>query len=347
MKRTFIAAIGLALAVVISNQALHWLNEKSDLFVWAGYLTLAALASLAVGGSRILWRRWRLSEAARRIAMLSLLLAAMVASPACRYKTVPPGHVGIRVEFAGSERGVQEIPLQTGRIWFNPFTEAVLDYPIFVQRAIWTRSAQEGSPVNEEISFQSRDALHFSADVSVSYQLLRDKVPHFYVQFRNDNVEHFTHGFLRDAVRNAIGRVAVGYTAEEINGARQAEITEKAMALLTEKLAPIGVEVIQLGFTAPPRPPEEVANAIRMKVAAIQHAEQAENEKRQAVAEGEKTVALAQATARANDAINRSITPQLVQWRQLEILSAKWDGKFPQVQGGNATPMLMIPPPAR
>ena len=92
------------------------------------------------------------------------------------------------------------------------------------------------------------------------------------------------------------------------------------------------------------RPPEEVAFAIKSKIAAIQRAEQAENERRQAVAEGEKTVALAQATARANDSINRSITPQLVQWRQLDILNAKWDGKFPQVQGGTGNPMLMLQP---
>lgn len=342
MRRTFLAAVILGLAVITMNKALSWLNQKSDLYVWAGYLTLAAMVSLAVGAAHHLWRQWRLTEAAKRILTLSAITALALSTSGCRSKTIPPGHVGIRVEFAGADRGVQNIPLQTGRIWYNPFTEDVLDYPTFVQRAIWTRAANEGSPTNEEISFQSKDSLHFTADVAVSYQLLRDKVPNFYVQFRNDNIEAFTDGFLRDAVRNAIGKVATAYTAEEINGQKQAEITEQAMSVVTGKLAPIGIEIIQLGFTSPPRPPEEVANAIRSKIAAIQRAEQAENEKRQAIAEGEKNVALAGATARANDLINRSITPQLVQWRQLEILNAKWDGKFPQVQGGNVNPLMML-----
>ncbi|MFN7919369.1 MAG: prohibitin family protein [Bryobacteraceae bacterium] len=337
MKTIILGGVISGVALLWLNFALRLLNEPSDTLVAAGYLLLVALAAAAFGLARRLRANWL------HAGKISLLAIAAVSLTGCSFKTVPPGHVGIRVEMSGSDRGVQEIPLKTGRVWYNPFTESVLDYPTYVQRAIWTRSSVEGSPNNDEISFQSKDALHFTADVAISYQLDRDKVPHFYVQFRNDNIAAFTHGFLRDAVRNAIGKVANEYTAEEINGIKQSEITEKAMTVVSQKLAPIGVVVVQLGFTAPPRPPEEVAMAIKSKIAAIQRAEQAENEKRQAIAEGEKSVATAQATARANELINRSITPQLVQWRQLEILQAKWDGRFSQVQGGG-NPMLLVQP---
>lgn len=335
MLKVLAAATAVGLAVMIWNLALAWLNEPSDLKVWAGYLTIVAIVAAAVKGVRI-WIRQNKN--------ILGLIALVALTTGCTYKTIPPGHVGIRVEMTGSDRGVQNIPLQTGRVWYNPINESVLDYPTYVQRAIWTHSSVEGSVNNDEISFQSKDALHFTADVAVSYQLLRDKVPHFYVQFRNDNINSFTHGFLRDAVRNAIGKIANEYTAEEINGIKQSEITEKALSVVSKRLEPIGVEIVQIGFTSPPRPPEEVSRAIKNKIAAIQRAEQAENERREAIAEGEKTVALAQATARANEVIQRSVTPQLMQWRQLDILSAKWDGKFPQVQSGNANPMLMLQP---
>ena len=335
MWTLFVAAVVLGAAVMLWNQALRWLNEPSAWKVWAGYLTIAGMLSLIWGGGRWL---------VRRRGMHWMVAAAAIGLSGCAYKTVPPGHVGIRVEMTGADRGVQNIPLQTGRIWYNPVNETVLEYPTFVQRAIWTRSSTEGSPHNDEISFQSKEGLHFTADMAVSYQLLRDKVPYFYVQFRSDNIAAFTHGYLRDAVRNAVGKLANGYSAEEINGSKQGEISEKAMAMVSKSLSQIGVDFVQMGFTSPPRPPDEVAYAIKSKIAAIQKAEQAENERRQAIAEGEKTVALAQAQARANDAINRSVTPQLMQWRQLEILNAKWDGKFPQVQGGNAAPMLMLQP---
>jgi hypothetical protein len=86
---------------------------------------------------------------------------------------------------------------------YNPLNEAVLTYPTYVQRAIWTSSALEGRPINDEISFQSAEGLRFTPDVDFSYQLLREQVPHFYVKFRNDDLDVFTHGFFRDAVRNA------------------------------------------------------------------------------------------------------------------------------------------------
>lgn len=330
MKAFVFSAVGLAFALVFFNHALHLLNEPSDAAVWLGYFMLIALGAGLIGIAGYVRRHWG-----------RLTMIAIIAISASGCKTVPPGHVGIRVELSGTDRGVQEIPLRTGRVWYNPITESLFDYPTYVQRAIWTRASNEGSPGNDEISFQSKDALHFTADVAISYQLKRDKVPAFYVQFRNDNIAAFTHGFLRDAVRNAIGKAATQYTAEEINGSRQADITEQSMKFVSDKLQPIGVEIVQLGFTAPPRPPDEVAGAIKSKIAAIQRAEQAENEKRQAVAEGEKTVALAHAQARANDVINRSISPQLVQWRQLDILQSKWDGKFPQVTGASS-PMLML-----
>ena len=61
------------------------------------------------------------------------------------YKVVGPGHVGIVVKQSGSDRGVQDFPVQSGRVWYNPVNEVVLSYPTYVQRAIWTSSLQEGA----------------------------------------------------------------------------------------------------------------------------------------------------------------------------------------------------------
>ena len=54
---------------------------------------------------------------------------------------------------------------------------------------------QEGRPVNDEISFQSAEGLRFTADINVSYQLTAGQVPRFYVKFRSDDLDAFTHGF--------------------------------------------------------------------------------------------------------------------------------------------------------
>jgi regulator of protease activity HflC (stomatin/prohibitin superfamily) len=257
------------------------------------------------------------------------------------YKVVTPGHVGIVVKQSGTDRGVQDFPVQSGRVWFNPVNEVVLTYPTYVQRAIWTSNTQEGRSINDEISFQSAEGLRFNSDVNVSYQLTAAQVPKFYVKFRSDDLDAFTHGFFRDAVRNAF-RVSTGYRAEDINGAKQTELIERVLEQVRLTMQPYGVDVLQLGFATPPRPPESVKSAIESKIAATQHAERAENEKRQAIAEAAKAVEIARGQAQANDLLTRSLSAQLMQWKQLEILEQKWNGQFPQVLGNNAMPLLSM-----
>lgn len=280
----------------------------------------------------------------RRIAGLALAAVPMLGGiwliTSC-YRVVMPGYVGIVVKQSGSDRGVQDFPVRSGRVWYNPVNEVVLTYPVFVQRAIWTSSVSEGKPVNEEIAFQSAEGLRFTADVNASYQLTAAHVPEFYVRFRNDDLEAFTHGFFRDAVRNAF-RLSTAYRAEEISGVRQTELIDRVADQLRSALRPYGVDLLQLGFAAPPRPPESVKQAIEAKIAATQLAERAENEKRQAIAEAAKAVEIARGQAQANELLTRSLTPQLMQWKQLQILSERWNGQFPQVVGTGATPLLQL-----
>jgi len=257
------------------------------------------------------------------------------------YRVVAPGHVGIVVKQSGTDRGVQDFPVQSGRVWFNPINEIVLTYPTYVQRAIWTSSVSEGRPMNDEISFQSSEGLRFNADVNVSYQLTAGQVPKFYVKFRSDDLDAFTHGFFRDAVRNAF-KVSAGYRAEDINGVRQSELIDRVVEQLRQAMQPYGVDVLQLGFATPPRPPESVKQAIEAKIAATQHAERAENEKRQAIAEAAKAVEIARGQAQANELLTKSLSPQLMQWKQLEILEQKWNGQFPQVTGNGAMPLFQM-----
>jgi len=274
--------------------------------------------------------------------MRSITMVCAALSLTGCYRVVAPGHVGIVVKQSGSDRGVQDFPIQSGRVWYNPVNEVVLTYPTYVQRAIWTSSTQEGRPMNDELSFQSAEGLRFTADVNVSYQLSREQVPHFYVKFRNDDLDGFTHGFFRDAVRNAF-KNSTQYRAEDINGTKQGELIDKVLEQVRDTMRPFGVEVIQLGFAAPPRPPETVKQAIESKIAATQHAERAENEKREAIAEAAKSVEIARGQAMANDLLTKSLTPTLVQWKQLEILEQKWNGQFPQVVGSSVIPLLSMP----
>ncbi len=280
------------------------------------------------------------------IAILALLLVVSVVG----FARIEPGHVGIKVHYGGSQRGVDDFPTQIGWVFYIRGFSTVLEWPVFTQTVIWTQSRHEGRALNEEISFNSREGMPFTADVSVSYRLEPDRVPHFYVQFRTDHMDIWSHGYLRNVTRDAFNEEGTRYTAEELYGERKEEFLKSSRQRVQEHMKPFGVSVEQFGFVGPPRPPEPVAKAIEAKIKAIQDAIRTENEvratraeaaKRVAEAEGlaKATVARAEGDARANAILAASITGTLLQWRQLELQQqaiAKWNGVRPQFEGVGA-----------
>jgi regulator of protease activity HflC (stomatin/prohibitin superfamily) len=176
------------------------------------------------------------------------------------------------------------------------------------------------------------------------------------VKFRNDDVKGFTHGFFRDQVRDSLNEVAVKYTADELYGEKKSQFISEALGRVREHVSVFGVNVISLGYASSPRPPAQVVSAINTKIAAIQLATQKENELRQAeadakkvvaTAEGEakKKIAMAEGEARASELVAKSITPQILQWRQMEIQQdavRKWNGVLSQYNGSGVVPFLNI-----
>lgn len=199
--------------------------------------------------------------------------------------------------------------------------------------------------MNEEITFTNKDQMLIGADISLSYSLKAEKVPAFYVKFRNDDIDGFTHGFLRNVARDMFNETAGKYTIEQImgdNGPFLAEVRQK----LQTQVEPIGVVIEQFGLIGAPRPPQPVVDSINLKVQAIQNASRVENEIRQSQAEAQKAIAKAEGEAKSNQILANSITPTLLQWRQLDLQQRsieKWNGVTPVYTGGGAVPFLQLP----
>ena len=114
----------------------------------------------------------------KKLAMFMVLAFVVVATTGCVGCTrIGPGYAGIVVNLAGDERGVNEIPVETGWLWYNPFTQQVMEYPTHVQTHTWTKDQREQSPVNEQISFNSKDGMQITADISLSYRIEAASVP--------------------------------------------------------------------------------------------------------------------------------------------------------------------------
>ena len=299
-------------------------------------------------------RRWvKFGVAAVAVLIVGSIFLNYVAS----ITRIGAGYVGVEVLLSGSQRGASEIPVRTGWVFYSPLRSQIIEFPTFVQTVKWTHDMNEGRAVNEEMSFNSKEGMEIYSDVSLSYSIDAKRVPDFYVKYRVNDLDLFTHGILRDVVRNSLNEVASTYNVEQIYGEQKAEFIDKVQALIQKRMEPVGVMIQQFGFIGAPRVPAVIAEAITSKAQAIQDAERARNElaktqaeaaKQIAAAEGDAKAAVtrAQGEAEANRIRQNSLTPQLLELRKIENqkeLIERWNGQLPSVQTGNSSMLMELP----
>src|SRR5215472_2834760 len=294
--------------------------------------------------------------------LLVLLLGAVVLLNIVRVTRVGAGYVGIEINLAGSQRGAQEIPIRTGWLFYSPLKTQVIEFPTFVQTVKWTSDVNEGHPMNEELVFNSKEGQEVRADVSLSYAIDPIRVPEFYVKYRTDDLDRFTHGMLKDIVRNSLNEMASTYTLEDIYGENKARFLTETRQRIQAQVEPVGVQIQQFGFIGKPRFTAAIEQAITQKTQAITDAERARNQLAVTQAEVAKTVAEAEGEARSaierargeaesNRLRQASITPQLLEWKRLEnqrALIDRWNGELPRtVLSDKAGLMMPLPNEAR
>jgi len=275
--------------------------------------------------------------------LASGVLALLALTSGCGMTRINPGYAGIVVDMAGSQRGVQDYTVRTGWVFYNPFGTQIVEYPTFVQTYSFTAATNEGHPTDESITFTDKNSVKINADISLSYQLDESKIPDFYVKFRNDDLTNFTFGYLHNVTRTAFDTVGGRYTVEQIMG-DNAQFLSDVRAEIARQVLPLGVMIQQLGFIGYPRPPEQVVQAINAAQQAKYIAQQKQNELAQIQADAAKTVAAANGQAEANKALASAITPQLLEWQQLQLQRQsldvtdrwinRWNGQMPTVASG-------------
>lgn len=277
-----------------------------------------------------------------------LALIGLLFVGACNTK-VTPGYVGILVSTTGSQKDAKDFPIQRGRIWHNPFTEDVYTFPTFVQNITWTANKEEGSGVDESITFNSVENAAINVDVALAYSFQPDKVPAIFVRFRQD-AETITKGYMRNKVRAAFSAVGSTQKVGDISGAGKQAFLAEVKKKLNDELGPEGFQFDMVDFISNPRLPKNVQEAINASLQATQDAQTAENKLRKTQAEAQMLIAqregeakaaiiAAEGEAKANALRQASLSPAILQQQAI----AKWDGKFPQViSSGNQLLNLVL-----
>jgi regulator of protease activity HflC (stomatin/prohibitin superfamily) len=293
-----------------------------------------------------------------RLVVLGLVLLVPVVFVACCMTRIDAAHVGIRVKMAGTSRGIDDIPVVTGWVFYNPISEQIVQFPTSVINVVWTKDAREGKAHDESITFSSVEGVNVNADIGMSFHIDGSAAPHLYLRFHEVDLTKLADGYIRNAMREAFNQTASKMPVQEIYGAGKGKLLADTTAALAEQLNKDGILIDQLTINGALRLPENVAAAINSAMEATQLAIQAENRVRQVRAEAEQEVTkadgaanaarsrakgeadarliTAKAEARANLVLRYSTTATVLQYRALE----KWNGKLPVMNGGGALPLL-------
>jgi len=293
--------------------------------------------------------------------MKYMVLLVAVVGLQCGCTKVPPGYVGIKVNQYGQQKGVEDFPLRTGMVWYNPFTTDVEKFPTFMQTVIWTKSSTEGSPTDESISFNSVEGASINSDVTCSLKLAGEKVPHIYIEFRQEPIV-LMHSYIRNEVRDVLNRTASSMKAMEILGTKKSDFLDSVKKELNARLNSKGFTFDLVAFSGDLRLDPQVTASINSVIQQTQDAIKAQQKIVQATAEADQKIATslgeqkskinvamgesqailikANAQADANTLIAESLAknPLVLQ----SIALDKWDGKLPYVNGGGAMPFINI-----
>ena len=271
-------------------------------------------------------------------------LAIIIMSGFNSCKRIDAGHVGIKVNLYGSNKGVDNITEVTGMCFYNPISHSVYEFPTFMQHKVWTKDKSEDNPGNEEMTITPKGGSNCTIDVGLNYSVDATKVPTIFQKYRKD-LPTITEQFIRNTVRQVLNDLAATYTIDSLLDHRS-DYEHEAEKQLKARLADDGFLVTQLVITAF-RAPDALQTSIDAKNKAKQDALNMELQKQKVVAENAQIVLKADAEAYKIRTVNQAMkdAPYYIQLKTLE----KWDGKYPEylvINGSSNSSQLILPSPS-
>lgn len=257
---------------------------------------------------------------------------------------VDAGHVGIKVNLTGNERGVSDYKYKTGWVIYNSWTENLYEFPTFQQH----------------IEYDDQTVITkggFSAKIkpTFNYALKAETVGDMFVNLRVD-IKALEQGWLKTAIVGSVVDIANKWTVDDIFNRR--EEFEQSIIIECNKRVEKWFTISQLRTNI--TPPPALQSAIEQKTQAVQLAQaelqkvtvaNAQAEVKIAQAKGDSAQAVIRASGQANAALITAqaeakaikLKQQEVSMAYIEYIKAQtWDGKLPVTVLGNSTPMINI-----
>lgn len=249
------------------------------------------------------------------------------------------GEAKVLVNFDGTVAGEN---LDPGAGWKAP-TQGSVDFDLFSQEVLYAGGGDSapsysggtvsGQEVTVAVGGISGGSTQANVDISIVYSLDADNVTTIYNKYKSQ--ERFTKQIIEKTILGTVREVPSEYSAIEFRGEKRAEAGDRILDTLNEKLNKYGVTVDFVNIQDI-RYPESVENALREVETANQAVQKAEAEQRKVLVEAETKRISAQGTADANNILNQSLSPSVLQQKYIDALG---EGTVYVVPEGS-TPMI-------
>lgn len=256
--------------------------------------------------------------------ILSLILVAIISVPAFIWffsEKIQAGYEGIVIDLYWNDKGVNDYTFVTGRTFYNPFTQDIVSYPLFVQTQDF-----------EQFQVNAKDWSMFTVDPTIQFQIEAGKTPIIYTKYRKD-IGDFSKVVIGTIVKDAFRIVLNKYTTDEILYKRS-EIESEVIKQIGETTSQNGIKIEQI--TSGIQYPESIIKSITSKNTAVQEAQKVENQLKiaeaeakikttNATADAEVALIKAKAEAQAFELKTKSLSENLIKQQFIE----KWNGQLP------------------
>lgn len=247
------------------------------------------------------------------LGLLGLVLAMSVTS--CT--TADSSEVALIVDQIGNDKGVPNVEMASGFIFYFPPTQDVFLYPTNVQHKIWSAKDEEGN--DTRINVTSSDGATFGLDVALNIQLQRERASDLFIKYRVD-MDKLIDTRVKTIVRKELLDNAVGFASDSLLQHRniyEANVS-KTLAIALNKE---GFDLSNLAVTSMSIP-DSYRAAINKKIKVIQETATIKSQTEQAQQEAMRKVAVAKGNFEAAqfDAKTKEIMSQP---KMLELYKAE------------------------
>ena len=262
------------------------------------------------------------------------IIATMLFSSCTR---ISPGYTGFKYSYGGDNKGQAEVQPAIGWVGFTPGFSTVVSFPTSIQH-------YEG-----EVTTFCKNGASIKLKVGYNYKVIPSQCAKVYFNFKTDNLETITSGFLYNTLRNVINTTSGAITLDSFITNVPA-FTQEVDRVLSDSMKNQGFDVSQFGCVGAPEIVDpSIQQAVHNKIKAKQDAETSQQQLQISIAEANKKIAEARGDS-ASKVINALGEAEAIKVKQAflsptyvdYIRAERWNGALPTTSLGGSNTLFNL-----